>query len=98
MKASMIFSRGVLAGDGEPGEGKYFASPNQAITMYDFGGVSFRAKIKVLGTDSPKYKKFEGKLFETTVGRLLFNSVLPSDFDYINEEITQKKPHGDLPH
>lgn len=77
--------------DGENGEGKFFASPNQAITMYDFGGVSFRAKIKVLGTDSPKYAKFENKPFETTVGRLLFNSVLPSDFDYINEEITQKK-------
>ncbi|MCU0660520.1 MAG: DNA-directed RNA polymerase subunit beta' [Candidatus Pacebacteria bacterium] len=77
--------------DGETGEGKFFASPNQAITMYDFGGVSFRAKIKVLGTDSEKYAKFENKPFETTVGRLLFNSVLPSDFEYINEEITQKK-------
>ncbi|KKS21323.1 MAG: hypothetical protein UU78_C0040G0012, partial [Candidatus Roizmanbacteria bacterium GW2011_GWC2_41_7] len=35
--------------------------------------------------------KFEGKRFETTVGRLLFNSVFPSDFPYINEEVTGKK-------
>ncbi|GIW68351.1 MAG: DNA-directed RNA polymerase subunit beta' [Candidatus Parcubacteria bacterium] len=73
--------------EGEPGEGKYFASPNEAITAYDYGVVGFRAKIKVLPTDSPKYAQFEGKPFETTVGRLLFNSVLPSDFPYLNTEM-----------
>ena len=72
---------------GERGENKYFTSPNQAITAYDFGIVDFRSKIKVMGTNSPKYAKFEGKLFETSVGRLFFNSVLPEDFPYLNEEI-----------
>ena len=72
---------------GERGEDKYFASPNQAITAYDFGIVGFRSKIKVMGTNSPKYAKFEGKLFETSVGRLFFNSVLPENFPYLNEEI-----------
>ena len=50
-----------------------------------------RAKVNVLPTDSEKYKKFDGKLFETTVGRLLFNSILPNDFPFMNEEITAKK-------
>jgi DNA-directed RNA polymerase subunit beta' len=77
--------------DGEKGEGKYFGSPNEAITAYDFGIVSFRAKIKVMPSDKEKYAQFEGKLFETTVGRLLFNSVFPSDFAYINDEVTIKK-------
>jgi DNA-directed RNA polymerase subunit beta' len=77
--------------DGEKGEGKFFASPNQAIMAYEFGMVSFRAKIKVLGSDKIKYKEFEGKPFETTVGRLLFNSVLPEDFHYANEEMNQKR-------
>ncbi len=77
--------------DGEKGEGSIFASPNHAITAYDFGIVGFRAKIKVLGTESEKYSKFEGKIFETSVGRLLFNSVLPKDFSYINEEMSQKR-------
>ncbi len=77
--------------DGENGEGKFFASPNHAITAYDFDIVSFRAKIKVLGTETEKYKKFEGKPFETSVGRLLFNSVLPNDFPYLNEEINSKR-------
>jgi DNA-directed RNA polymerase subunit beta' len=69
------------------GEGRYFASPNEAISAYDYGVVGFRARIKVLGTDSPKYAEFEGKVFETTVGRLLFNSVLPKDYPFINDEM-----------
>ena len=77
--------------DGEIGEGRIFASPNQAITAHDFDIVSFRTKIKVLGTDTPKYKKFENKPFETTVGRLFFNSILPNDFPFINEEINSKR-------
>jgi DNA-directed RNA polymerase subunit beta' len=77
--------------EGEKGEGMYFASPNEAIMTSDLGQVSFRAKIHVLGTQSEKYKVFEGKPFETTVGRLLFNSIFPSDFPYMNEEMTSKK-------
>jgi DNA-directed RNA polymerase subunit beta' len=76
--------------DGSKGEGKYFPTPNNAITAYDFGEVDFRAKIQVMPTDSPKYKQFEGKVFETSVGRLLFNSVLPSDYPYFNDEITHR--------
>jgi DNA-directed RNA polymerase subunit beta' len=77
--------------EGSKGEGKYFPSPNSAITAYDFDHVDFRAKIKVLGTDSIKYAEFGGNVFETTVGRLLFNSVLPSDYPYMNKEIERKK-------
>jgi DNA-directed RNA polymerase subunit beta' len=76
---------------GEKGEGKYFPSPNEAITAYDFSIVSFRAKILVMPSDKEKYSQFEGKPFETTVGRLLFNSVFPSDFPFINDEMTIKK-------
>jgi DNA-directed RNA polymerase subunit beta' len=76
----------------EKGEGMAFSSPNQAITAYDLGVITFRAKIKVIGgEDKIKYQIFEGKPFETTVGRLFFNSVLPDDFPYINEEITAKR-------
>lgn len=76
---------------GEKGEGKYFASPNEAITAYDFGMVSFRARIIVMPSDKAKYAQFEGKPFETTIGRLLFNSVFPSEYPYMNDEVTGKK-------
>lgn len=77
--------------DGEKGEGMIFTSPNQAITAFDLGAITFRAKIKVLGSEKARYNKFEGKPFETTVGRLFFNSILPDDFPYMNEEITVKR-------
>lgn len=80
--------------EGEKGEGIVFGSPNSAITAYDFGQVDFRAKIKVLGTDSPKYALFGGELFETTIGRLLFNSVLPEDYPFVNVEMNKKKMSG----
>ncbi len=75
---------------GALGEGKAFASPNDAINAYDYGVIDFRAMVKVLATDTPKYKQFEGKIFETTVGRLLFNSVLPSDHSFINDVVVQR--------
>jgi len=77
--------------DGEFGEGKYFPNPNTAITAYEYGVVSLRAKIKVLATDSHKYRKFDEGIFDTSVGRLLFNSILPHDFSYVNDEMTQKR-------
>ena len=75
---------------GAKGEGKMFARPNSAITAWDFDVVDFRAKIKVLATEQEKYKAYEGKVFETTVGRLLFNSVLPNDYAFINKEMERK--------
>ncbi|MEX2405216.1 MAG: DNA-directed RNA polymerase subunit beta', partial [Candidatus Paceibacterota bacterium] len=75
-------------------EVKHFPSPNQAITSYDFGEIDLRSRIKVLPTETAKYEQFEGVPFETSVGRLLFNSVLPSDFPFVNEEITKKKMHS----
>ena len=77
--------------EGTTGEGKSFPTTNAAITAYDFGAVDLRAKITVLPSDNAKYAQYEGKTFETTVGRLLFNTVLPNDFPYINEEISKKR-------
>ena len=74
--------------EGSKGEGKWFSSPNDAINAYDYGLVDFRAKIKVLATDTAKYAQYDGQVFETTVGRLLFNSVLPSDHTYINDVVS----------
>jgi len=79
---------------GVPGEGKMFSSPSEAITAYDHDVVNVRAKIYVLPDANPKYKHFEGKVFETTVGRILLNNVLPNDFDYINEDVTKKVISG----
>ncbi len=77
--------------DGEKGEGTIYASPNHAIMAYDFGHITYRAKIKVLPPNKPKYEKFEGQVFETTVGRILFNNILPETFSFLNKEINKKQ-------
>ncbi len=76
---------------GEKGEGMIFSSPNQAIMALDFGHVTYRAKIKVLPTDKEKYAGFGGKIFETTVGKILFNNILPDTFAFINQEMNKKR-------
>jgi len=77
--------------DGEKGEDKIFDSPNSAILTHDYGHVSIRARIRVRPTATEKYKQFKGELFETSVGRLLFNSVLPSTYPFVNDAIDKKK-------
>jgi DNA-directed RNA polymerase subunit beta' len=77
--------------DGAKGEGTYFQSPNAAILASEYDAIDRRAKVKVLPMmDKVKYAEFEGHPFETTVGRLLFNTVLPADYPYVNETITKK--------
>ena len=71
----------------EKGDGKYFSSPNAAVLAYDFGEIGIHAKIWVMPSDSPRYAAMKGARFETTVGRILFNSILPSDYPYINDEM-----------
>ncbi len=75
---------------GAKGEGMAFPTPNAAILSYDYRAVGFQAKIKVMPSEKEKYAQFGGQLFETTVGRLLFNTVFPSDYPYINYPIDKK--------
>ena len=81
--------------EGAVGEGKIFESPSAVVSAHNFGAIGYRTKIKVLapveGKDTAKYAEYAGKIFETTVGRILFNEVLPTDYPFINKEIDRKK-------
>jgi DNA-directed RNA polymerase subunit beta' len=68
-----------------------FSQDQTALLLLMTSAKSLRAKIKVLPKNTPKYAQFDGKPFETSVGRLLFNGVLPKDYPYINTEINRKK-------
>lgn len=79
---------------GKNGEGKAFASPAEAIMAHSFGAVDLRANIHVLPDSSPRYAAFEGKPFETSIGRILFNQILPETFPYTNATINKKALSG----
>jgi DNA-directed RNA polymerase subunit beta' len=70
---------------GAKGEGKIFGSAKEAILMSDFGDVDIRAKVKVR---DPKPSAIG--IMETTVGRIIFNQVLPDDFPFQNQLIKVK--------
>lgn len=76
---------------GEPGEGNVYSSPEDALLAFDYGQINYHSIIKVRGNSSPKYAQFDNQLFETSVGRILFNEVLPVDFPFVNDEINSKK-------
>ncbi len=80
--------------DGEKGEGKYFESFASAIAALNFGVISYQAKIKTLAPEGEKFKEFGGKYFETTVGRILFNELLPDDYPFVNKETDKKTMAG----
>ncbi len=79
---------------GEKGEGNIYESPSAAILANDFDAVALRAKIRVMPGTSKKYAAFEGKAFETSVGRILFNEVLPEDYPFVNKEAERKVMQG----
>ncbi|MCL0032695.1 DNA-directed RNA polymerase subunit beta' [Peptococcaceae bacterium] len=68
--------------EGELGEGKVFATPEEAVIAYDNKALSLHAKIKV---------GYEGKLIETTVGRIIFNEILPDCLKYFNRSADKKE-------
>ncbi|MEY2640620.1 MAG: hypothetical protein RL150_13 [Candidatus Parcubacteria bacterium] len=77
--------------DGEVGEGRIFPGPNTAMTAHDYGHLGLRAKIKVLGKTGTKFAEYATSPMETTVGRLLFNAMLPDDYPFINEPVHKSK-------
>lgn len=77
--------------EGAKGEGKRFPGPNSAITAADYGVIDLRAKILVKGKAGTKLAAYEDTPIETTVGRILFNEVLPDEYPFINEETDKTK-------
>ena len=77
--------------DGDKGEDMIFPGPNSAVTAYDFGIVGLRSKIKIKGKPGSKYAPFEEQLLETTVGRILFNEILPEDYPFVNQDIEKNR-------
>ncbi len=75
------FEEGVL------GEDKVFASKTEAILAYDQRIVHVRAKIKVRMKPDAKSERV---LLETSVGRILFNNVLPDELQYLNAAMDSK--------
>ncbi|GAB4281412.1 MAG: DNA-directed RNA polymerase subunit beta' [Marinilabiliales bacterium] len=72
------------------GEGMIFYSPQDVIIAYNEKVVDLHAVIKVKINNVDKDGNEFTEIIETTVGRVLFNQVVPKNVGYINEVLTKK--------
>jgi DNA-directed RNA polymerase subunit beta' len=80
---------------------KAFSSPNEAQMAYELGNIQLHEKIKVRMKMTPamiSQAEENGQairspyyLNETTVGRVIFNEIIPDNLGYYNETIDKKK-------
>ena len=80
----------TLKKDGEPGEGKVFRDVNEALMAYDQHIVSLHAAIKVRITKQIGDKQVS-KVIDATVGRLIFNSIIPQNLGFVDRTNSEKQ-------
>ena len=71
--------------DDEPGAGKIFSSPDEAMLAYDDGIVGIHAPIKVRMTATIGGKTVS-RIVDATVGRLIFNARIPQDLGFVERD------------
>jgi DNA-directed RNA polymerase subunit beta' len=76
--------------EGRKGEGKTFSGIDEVVLAYDLGEVDLHAKIKLRAKVLVTKRRFT-KVIDTTVGRAIFNSALPEELRYLNEEMDKGK-------
>ena len=78
----------TLEQEGRVGEGMYFKDMNEAMLAYQNGYVHLHSRIAIHASALP-HKPFtewqKERMLVTTVGKLLFNEIMPDEFPYLNE-------------
>ncbi len=67
--------------DGDKGEGLVFGSPEEVIIAYNSKVIGLHTKIKV---------RIDGKMIDTTTGRVIFNQIVPKEMGYFNQLLIKK--------
>ena len=74
--------------EGRVGEGMFFKDMDEAVLAYNNGYVHLHSRI-VVPASSLAHKPFtdwqKERMMVTTVGKLLFNEIMPNEFPYLNE-------------
>jgi DNA-directed RNA polymerase subunit beta' len=78
-------------GNGKLGEGKTFASPDEVIIAYDQGKLDTHAKINVRVPVVNDAGETEIEIIKTTTGRVIFNTILPEGYEYVNKTLGKKE-------
>ena len=76
------------------GEGLIFYSSDEVNIAYNENKVDLNASIKVKANDLDEHGEIENKIIQTTVGRVLFNEVVPEKAGFINQVLNKKSLRG----
>ncbi|SJZ59002.1 DNA-directed RNA polymerase subunit beta' [Pilibacter termitis] len=85
---------------GREGEGMIFRDANEAVMAYKNGYVHLHSRVGIsplaADLDKPFTEEQKEKILVTTVGKIIFNSIMPKEFPYLNEptqsNLTEKTP------
>jgi DNA-directed RNA polymerase subunit beta' len=67
---------------GQKGEGMVLADMDEVRAAYDAGELDLLARVKM---------RWNGDMLETTVGRVIFNEILPPSLRFINQEMNKRE-------
>jgi DNA-directed RNA polymerase subunit beta' len=72
---------------GAKGEGKFFRDLNEAILAYENGYLTLHARIKLRVKKTMPDGTVKSGVIDATLGRMLFNEIIPQDLGYVDREI-----------
>ena len=75
---------------GAKGEGLTFYGPEEALIAYNEGKVDIHAPVKVIVDDLDENGNIVKIMRETSVGRVIFNEIVPVEAGFINTIISKK--------
>ena len=83
---------------GAKGEGKYFASPNEAIMAQANGDITYQSKIFVRVSKTMPDGTTKTGTVHTTCGRILVNEFIPQDLGFVDRSVpgNELKPEIDF--
>ncbi len=76
---------------GSKGEGMAFKSLNEAILAYENKAVTLHSRVKVRVTKTLPSGEERTGVVESTVGRFLFNEIIPQDLGFVDREPEENK-------
>ncbi len=74
---------------GAKGEGSAYKSINEAILAYENGEVTLHARVKTRVRKQLEDGTEQSAVIETTIGRLIFNEIIPQDLGYVDRSIPE---------
>jgi len=87
-----VFYMTMLVSRTQPGEGRAFADMDEVEMAYQLRQVDIHTKIKArvktwYADDGTRLPEMEERILDTTVGRVLFNRILPEAVQFVNEQL-----------